>query len=234
MQIGRGGFGRSWAEIVRGSGVQLVGVVDPSPLAQEWARSPLGLADDTILPGMDEAFAAVDTGAAFFPDAAGMAKRMLMVSQDYRNWSVATAAGTPGALTAVRVRRLRETCALWPADNVRYHMQHPLVLDMGIPHAELPRAITGEEVVSINARGWRVPDSPSAFDPAVAAVMTLSGGATVLYEGDWATREPETSWNGAWEFIRERGWLPKRGDLGDALAGRISHPLADWWCAARS
>ena len=51
---------------------------------------------------------------------------------------------------------------------------------MSIHHADLLRAITGQEVASIYARGWRVPDSPYQYDPAVAATMTLSGGATVL------------------------------------------------------
>lgn len=265
IQIGLGGFGRGWAEIVRESDVQLVAVVDPSPLAREWASTSLGLPDDTIFSGMDEAIAAVESDAVLIaappethheiglsalragkhvllekplalslPEArdlivaADMAERMLMVSQNYRYRPAAAearrlvAAGTLGALTAVRVRCLRDTRALWPADNFRYHMHHPFVLDMSIHHADLLRAVTGEEVVSVYARGWRVPDSPYEFDPAVAAVMTLSGGATVLYEGDWATREPETSWNGDWELIGERGRLTWRGDSGDAVAGSLT------------
>jgi predicted dehydrogenase len=100
-------------------------------------------------------------------------------------------------------------------------MRHPFVLDMSIHHADLLRAITAQEVVAIYARGWRVPDSPYRHDPAVAAVMTLSGGATVLYEGDWATRAPETSWNGDWEPIGEHGRLTWTGIAADAMASTL-------------
>ena len=100
-------------------------------------------------------------------------------------------------------------------------MRHPFVLDMSIHHADLLRAITGQEVASIYARGWRVPDSPYQYDPAVAATMTLSGGAPVLYEGDWATRAPETSWNGDWELIGERGRLTWTGTATDVMSSTL-------------
>ena len=92
---------------------------------------------------------------------------------------------------------------------------------MSIHHADLLRAVTGQEVVTVYARGWRVPDSPYQHDPAVAATMTLSGGATVLYEGDWAARAPETSWNGDWELIGERGRLIWTGTPGDIMASTL-------------
>ena len=55
----------------------------------------------------------------------------------------------------------------------------------------------------------------------MAATLTLSGGATVLYEGDWATRAPETSWNGEWELIGERGRLAWTGPANDVMAGTV-------------
>lgn len=160
--------------------------------------------------------------------------RTLMVSQNYRYRPGAVAArqavaeGVLGDLVSVRVRCLRDTRTAWPADNFRYEMRHPFVLDMSIHHADLLRAITGQEVASIYAQGWRVPDSPYQHDPAVAATMTLSGGATVLYEGDWATRAPETSWNGEWELIGERGRLTWTGPANDVMAGTVLvHPRGD-------
>lgn len=159
--------------------------------------------------------------------------RTLMVSQNYRYRPgtvaarQAVAAGLLGDLTAVRVRCLRDTRHLWPADNFRYAMRHPFVLDMSIHHADLLRAITGQEVATIYAQGWRVPDSPYQHDPAVAATMTLSGGATVLYEGDWATRAPETSWNGDWELLGELGRLTWTGSAADVMTGRLLLQLRD-------
>jgi predicted dehydrogenase len=158
---------------------------------------------------------------------AGEANRILMVSQNYRYRPGSIAAreavaeGLLGDLAAVRVRCLRDTRTAWPADNFRYEMRHPFVLDMSIHHADLLRAITGQEVVAIYAQGWRVPDSPYQHDPAVAATMTLSGGATVVYEGDWATRAPETSWNGEWELIGEHGRLTWTGPANDVMSSTL-------------
>jgi predicted dehydrogenase len=155
------------------------------------------------------------------------ADRILMVSQNYRFRPGAVVArqavaeGLLGDMVAVRVRCLRDTRTAWPADNFRYEMRHPFVLDMSIHHADLLRAITGQEVTSVYAQGWRVPDSPYLHDPAVAATMTLSGGATVLYEGDWATRMPETSWNGEWELIGERGRLTWTGPTNDVMSSTV-------------
>lgn len=231
IQVGLGGFGRSWAEIARAAeGVELVAAIDPSPSARVWAIEALGLAEEAVFAALEAALEATAADAVFVitpPEThhaiAGLAlrsgkhvllekplattigeardligvaaamDRILMVSQNYRYRPGAVAArqavahGMLGNLEAVRVRCLRDTRGLWPPDNFRYRMRHPFVLDMSIHHADLLRAITGQEVVSIYARGWRVPDSPYEHDPAVAATMTLSGGATVLFEGDWAT-----------------------------------------------
>jgi predicted dehydrogenase len=269
IQVGLGGFGRSWAELTREE-VDLVAVVDSHPAAREWATTSLGMSERSVFSTLDEALAAVDADAVLVvtppethhavataalqagkhvllekPLATTLAEardliataaameRMLMVSQNYRFRPAAAAArrviaeGTLGPLTAVRVRCLRDTRTLWPADNFRYAMRHPFVLDMSIHHADLLRAVSGQEVTSIFARGWRVPDSPYQHDPAVAATMTLADGAAVLYEGDWATREPETSWNAEWEFIGDRGRLRWTGDPADNLAGSLSLRLGN-------
>jgi predicted dehydrogenase len=66
-------------------------------------------------------------------------------------------------------------------------------------------------VRGVFARSWRLPDRPLVHHPAVAAILDLDGGVPVVYEGDWAIHGPETSWNGAWEIIGERGRLLWRG-----------------------
>jgi predicted dehydrogenase len=162
---------------------------------------------------------------------ADSAGRILMVSQNYRYRPGAVAVrqvvadGVLGELVSVRARCLRDTRAIWPADNFRYAMHHPFVLDMSIHHADLLRAITGQEVTAIYARGWRVPDSPYQHDPAVAAMLTLSSGATVVYEGDWATHASETSWNGEWELLGERGRLTWTGPADDVMTGTVTLQL---------
>lgn len=161
-------------------------------------------------------------------DAAERAGRTLMVSQNYRYRAparavqAAVAAGEIGALAMVRVACLRETRTLFGAGNFRYSMRHPFLLDMSIHHADLVRAVTGADVVTVFARSWPVADSPYAHHPAMVAVMELSNGATVVYEGTWASHGPETSWNGDWSLEGERGRLVWTGAVGDHLIGDVT------------
>jgi len=73
----------------------------------------------------------------------------------------------------------------------------------------------------VYARSWRVPDSPFVHDPSVAALLDLEGGVPVVYEGDWATRESETSWNGDWEIVGEAGRLFWSGSKEDRGTGEV-------------
>ena len=55
MQIGVGGFGRSWAELAtRAPGVKLVAIVDPDPAARAWAADALGLPSEAVVATADE------------------------------------------------------------------------------------------------------------------------------------------------------------------------------------
>ncbi|MDP9365964.1 MAG: Gfo/Idh/MocA family oxidoreductase, partial [Chloroflexota bacterium] len=160
--------------------------------------------------------------------AADGAGRTLMVSQNYRFRRPARAVqqlvaeGAIGALLSVAIRCRRDTRALWPADDFRYRMEHPFILDMSIHHLDLLRALTGREATRLVARGWRVPDSPFRHDPAVVALVDLEDGAGVTYEGTWATHEPETSWNGDWDLLGEQGRFTWTGGLPDATVGDVT------------
>jgi predicted dehydrogenase len=167
------------------------------------------------------------------------AQRILMVSQNYRYNAPFRAMqrlvmqGDLGELASIRISFRRDTRSLFAHEDFRYAMRHPYVLDMSIHHFDLLRAATGRDVRSVYARGWRVPDSPFVHQPAVAALLDLEGGVPVIYEGDWATHEPETSWNGDWEIIGEAGRLLWSGNLDDRGTGEVlferwgrgSHPV---------
>jgi len=43
----------------------------------------------------------------------------------------------------------------------------------------------------------------------------------VVYEGDWATHRPETSWNGEWEIVGEAGRLLWSGSKEDRGSGEV-------------
>ena len=158
-------------------------------------------------------------------DAAERAGRVLMVSQNYRFnapfRAVQRAVPELGELVSVRIRCRRDTRTLFAPEDFRYSMHHPYVLDMSVHHFDLLRAATGRDVRSVYARGWRVPDSPFVHHPAVAAVLDLDNGVPVIYEGDWATREPETSWNGEWEIVGEEGRLHWSGDTDERGSGEV-------------
>jgi predicted dehydrogenase len=129
--------------------------------------------------------------------------------------------GELGDLASIRISCRRDTRALFAKDDFRYAMRHPYVLDMSIHHFDLVRAATGRDVRRVHARSWPIPDSPFVHDPAVAAILDLEGGAPVIYQGDWATHEPETSWNGEWEIVGEAGRLLWSGSTEDRGSGDV-------------
>jgi len=177
------------------------------------------LCEKPLATRLEDAFDLIET--------AEKAARILMVSQNYRYNAPVRAVqrlvmeGELGELASIRISCRRDTRTLFAPDDFRYAMRHPYVLDMSIHHFDLLRAATGRDVQDVYARSWCVPDSPFVHDPAVAAILDLDCGAPVLYEGDWATHEPETSWNGAWEIIGEAGRLSWRGSVEDRGTGEV-------------
>jgi predicted dehydrogenase len=161
------------------------------------------LVEKPLTPTLEEAYAAVN-------EAEG-AGRILMVSQNYRFRPAARAIqrlvreGAIGPLVSVSLDCQRDMRPSYEATNFRYLMRHPYVIDMSIHHFDLIRALTGENVKSIHARSWPVPDSPYRHHPAMAALVTLQSGTPLVYEGSGATYRPWTSWNGDWELVGERG-----------------------------
>jgi predicted dehydrogenase len=93
---------------------------------------------------------------------------------------------------------------------------------MAIHHVDLVRSITGREFAQVDARGWRVADSPFRHEPTVDALLTLDDGTPIAYHGSWA--EPlgrETSWNGDWELVGSKARATWTGAPTDALRGTV-------------
>ena len=177
------------------------------------------LCEKPLATTLQDAFDLVET--------ADTAERILMVSQNYRYNAPFCAVqrlvmeGELGELASIRISCRRDTRTLFAPDDFRYSMRHPYVLDMSIHHFDLIRAATGRDVRGVYARSWRVPDSEFVHDPAVAALLDLEGGVPVLYEGDWATFGPETSWNGEWEILGEAGRIIWSGSEEDRGTGEV-------------
>jgi predicted dehydrogenase len=269
VQVGIGGWGRGWAELVQTTpGVELAAVVDPNPTAQLHACEVLGLPTKLCYQSVEDALTNVPcetvlvvspphthfqiaklaleaekhvllekplattlADAQALVEIAAQRQRILMISQNYRFRPQARAIqqliaqGALGELISVKVNCQRDTRMTWPHDDLRYQMQYPYVLDMAIHHFDLLRALTGQNVHQIYGRGWREPNSPFQHQPAVLAVMELDNGATVLYEGSWATFNVETSWNGDWELRGTKGRLCWTGGEQDPLTGEVTLEL---------
>jgi predicted dehydrogenase len=209
-------------EAIAGVGCDAVLVVSPPGTHHAVAKAAL-LAGKHIL--VEKPLATSLEDAFDLVDAAERAGRVLMVSQNYRFnapfRAVQRAVPGLGGLVSLRICCRRDTRTLFAPEDFRYSMRHPYVLDMSVHHFDLLRAATGRDVRGVYARGWRVPDSPFVHHPAVAAIVDLEGGIPVLYEGDWATRESETSWNGDWEIVGEEGRLLWRGDTDERGSGEV-------------
>lgn len=178
------------------------------------------------------------SGACALVEAANRAGRVLMVSQNYRFNAPFRAAqglvrsGALGKLVCVKISCRRDTRALFPPGDFRYSMRHPYAMDMAVHHLDLLRAMTGREVRWIHGRSWRAPDSPFHHHPAVAALIDMEDGMPVVYEGTWAHRGPETSWNGEWEVAGEAGLLTWSGAREDRSVGEVL--LEPWGEAPRA
>jgi predicted dehydrogenase len=177
------------------------------------------LCEKPLATNLQDAFDLVET--------ADRAERVLMVSQNYRYNAPFRVVqrllmeDELGELASIEISCRRDTRMLFAPDDFRYSMRHPYVLDMSIHHFDLIRAATGRDVSSVYAHSWRVPDSPFVHHPAVAAILDLEAGVPVVYQGDWATHEPETSWNGEWEIVGEAGRILWSGSEEDHGIGEV-------------
>jgi len=190
------------------------------------------LAEEALAAGLhvvsEKPFALTLEDARAIARAGARADRRVMVSQNYRFRRQSRAlqelvsAGSLGRLLGIRVACRRDLRKAWisPRDW-RGRMRHPYLLDMAIHHVDMLRQITGREIALVDARAWRVPDSPFRNEPVVEALLTLDDGTPVAYEGTWAATTPQTSWNGDWELVGERARATWSGGVDDALRGVV-------------
>jgi predicted dehydrogenase len=162
--------------------------------------------------------------------AADRAGLHVIASQNYRfrrqsrALQALVSTGVLGRLHGIRIACRRDLRDAWisPRDW-RASMAHPYILDMGIHHVDMLRQITGREIAEVDARAWRVPDSPFRNEPTVEALLTLDDGTPVAYEGTWAVAAaPETSWNGDWELVGASARATWTGGVRDALRGTVA------------
>lgn len=140
----------------------------------------------------------------------------LMVSQNYRFFPAVRA-----ARDIVKGRQLGELLHV-DVDFRRFgrrsgrhvRWRHPLLLDMGIHHFDLMRAVLGREPKTVDCRAWNPPWSGYSDPPQATAIVDFWDGITVSYRGSYLYPERPTAWAGEWLMEFEQGavmWT-SRGD----------------------
>lgn len=162
-------------------------------------------------------------------DAGERAGLHVLVAQNYRfrrqsrALQQLVAEGTLGQLLGVRIacrRDVRNAFVL--RGDWRATMRHPYLIDMAIHHVDMLRMISGQEIAEVDARAWRVPDSPFEREPTVEALLALADGTPVAYEGTFAAARSETSWNGDWELVGTEARATWTGGVQDPLRGTVA------------
>lgn len=152
----------------------------------------------------------------------------VIVSQNYRFRRQPNAlqqlisGGVLGQLLGIRIACRRDMRNSYiTRGDWRGTMAHPYLFDMAIHHVDLLRMMTGLEPAHVDARAWCVPDSPFRSEPNVEALLSLSDGTPVAYEGTFAAVGRETSWNGDWELVGTQARATWTGGVADALRGTV-------------
>lgn len=148
-------------------------------------------------------------------DEAAALKRTLMVSQNYRFF--------PAVRAVQRIVKGQELGKLLHIDiefrrfsPTGRHLgwTHPLLLDMGIHHFDLMRAIIGREPRTVDCRAWK--PSWAGYDdpPAAAAIIDFGDDVAVSYRGSQLSPDRPTAWAGEWQMEFEQGTVmwTSRGD----------------------
>lgn len=137
-----------------------------------------------------------------------------MASQNYRwrphNQAIKNAIedGMIGDLESVLVEFRKQE----DLQGYRAGLDQPLLRDVSIHHFDLIRFFTGKNCEEIYAKSYR--PTWSAFDgrPSTEALLTMEDGVNVTYNGSWATRGKETSWDGNFTITGSKGCLTLDAD----------------------
>ncbi len=158
------------------------------------------------LPVLSEKPAAPDVATALRSAAvAARADRLLMISQSRRYLAAydrlrALVDGL-GSLALVRVELLKAP----RFGGFREEMQHAFLVDMAIHAFDAVRHLIGESPVAVTCTEWNPTFSWFAHGSTAEAVFDFPSGVRFGFTGSWVASGFETSWNGSWRVMGERG-----------------------------
>jgi len=198
-------------------------VVTPPPTHRPIAEQLLRAGRHVLL---EKPLATTIEDARALVELAAETGKTLMVAQNYRHFAAyrtvqsLVQSGRIGALQAVNIAFHRDARTMFGEGDFRYSMPHVLLVDMAIHHVDMLRGITGANARRVYAQSWHVPEGNFQHHAAASVLITMESGVAVSYTGNWATFQPETSWNGEWEIVGETGRITWAG--GDWDESRVS------------
>lgn len=132
-----------------------------------------------------------------------------MTSQNYRwrqhNQTIKKAIGDGmiGKISSISVEFRKQE----DLQGYRKFLDMPLLRDCAIHHFDLIRFFTGENCDEIYCQTYRPYWSKFDGKPNTNAILTLTNGIKVIYNGTWAARGKETSWDGNFVINGDKGCL---------------------------
>lgn len=136
-------------------------------------------------------------------------KLKVMTSQNYRwrayNQTIKKAIqdGMIGKLESIMVEFRKQE----DLQGYRAGLDMPLLRDCSIHHFDLIRFFSGADLAEIHCRVYRPAWSKFNGKPNTDAIMTLTDGTRVVYNGSWAARGKESSWDGNFVLTGDKGCL---------------------------
>lgn len=106
----------------------------------------------------------------------------------------------------------------------REDMDSPLIVDMAIHLFDMARVIAGGAPRAVYARESNPTWSWFRGDASARAIVEFDLGVDFVFDGTWAGRGADTSWNGHWHVATDRGALEWTGDDPATLEDPSSDP----------
>ena len=94
----------------------------------------------------------------------------------------------------------------------RDRMCHVLLIDMAIHTFDMARMITGADALSVYCHEWNPPGSWYDHDASANAIFTMTDNIVYTYTGSWCAEGLNTSWQGTWRVVGEKGSLTWDGE----------------------
>lgn len=87
----------------------------------------------------------------------------------------------------------------------RDRMEHVLLLDMAIHTFDQARFISGEDPVAVYCKEWNPPGSWYDHEASAVAVFQMTNNLVYTYRGSWCAEGLNTTWEGDWRVVGEKG-----------------------------